>query len=239
MKNKLEREAPQLDVKVAERILMNVFESEGVTPSTVPLEVLAEYALYRKDKYGFQKSLVLAVMLVFVVLPMFFLTPTLTVTKISDDSERIPIYSIAVDSFLPVSRVQAVINGKNTAVYSTGEHLYEVEPFQNGELEVSVTLWNKQSATVTTPVEGIDIDTPYVVGNRTEKGYLYLTVADDGSGIDYESIYSMNSEGFKDEPVSYDAESGTVVFTIPRQPVNIFITDMKGNTLQLVISIKE
>lgn len=239
MKNHLEREAPQLDMKVAEQILMNVFEADGRQPSQVPLEVLTQYALYRKDKYGFQKSLVLAVMLVFVILPMFFFTPTLSISKISDDSERIPVYSLNVDSFLPVSRVHAEIDGRNTAVYSTGEHLYEVEPFQNGELKVTVTLWNKQSASLSLTVDDIDTKTPYVVGNRTENGYLYLEIADDDSGVNFDTIYSLTAEGFKDEPVSCDPETGTVVFTIPKQPVNIFIDDFKGNTLQLVISIRE
>jgi len=238
MKSEFERNVPALSQEMASQILANVFEAGEREPSKVPLEVLSSYVVYRKDRYGLQKTILMIVMLLFCTLPLFFYLPEVSVTRITDDSAAYPIYEMKVDTILPVLRVKALVNGRNTAVYETGEETYQIQPSENGDMDLEITLWNRQSIALTENVDGIDVKAPYLVSDNSDNGLLHLFVCDDGSGIDYASIYAETETGFRFEPIETDAQTGEIIFEMPKSSVNVFIKDYKDNTLQLVVTIR-
>ena len=86
-------------------------------------------------------------------------------------------------------------------------------------------------------VSGIDNESPYLVSNETVGDFLHLKVADDGLGIDYDKIYAETLSGTVIKPYSIKKSTGEIIFEIPDESMNIYIPDVKENTLQLVITI--
>ena len=111
----------------------------------------------------------------------------------------------------------------------------------NGTMTITVVLSNHQYAVETVEVTGIDRTSPVLVSNELKDRQLLLYLQDEegGSGIDYEHIYAADGNGEKILPVSWDEETGCVVFDYPSASLNIFVPDYAGNTLQLILTLKQ
>lgn len=64
---------------------------------------------------------------------------------------------------------------------------------------------------------------------------LHLT----GSMIDYTSIYAIDEENEKVYPTSYDVRSGEVDFRYNNESWNIYIPDLNGSQLHLLLTPKD
>ena len=228
---------PELSNDAANKLLENIFDACQQEPNSIPLNKLALYSEYRRERYGLQKFIIIAVMIVFLALPLCFISPDVTIERLSGPDEKIPIYQIRVKSDLPISRVSASVDDHGFPVYESGDRLYTVQPTENGELKVKVTLANRQYSVVSLDVDDIDYTTPILVGNAHVDDMLVLDVEDGGAGIDWNGIYAETLSGKTMAPLSYDEEAGEVIFEFPEESVNIFIPDFKENVLQLVLSI--
>lgn len=122
---------PELDEKAASQMLGNIFDACEVEPTSVPLTVLTSYSNYRKERFLFQKILLVVILL--------------------------------FDSFIPVSRIKATINGLNVAVYETADRTYSIEPTVNGTMTVTVTLKNRQYASTVCEVTDVDTKSPMFI----------------------------------------------------------------------------
>ena len=111
----------------------------------------------------------------------------------------------------------------------------------NGTMTITVGLSNHQYAVETVEVTGIDRTSPVLVSNELKDRQLLLYLQDEegGSGIDYEHIYAADGTGEQLRPVSWDEETGCVVFDYPAASLNIFVPDYAGNTLQLILTLKQ
>lgn len=230
---------PTLDPQTAEEILKEVFKLSGKEPNPTPLEVLVSYRDYRQERYALQKHILDFVLLLFFLLPLLFLLPVFSLTPDVDAEPGRPVYSLKVRTFLPITRVTAVIDGYNISVYETDNRTYSIEPTRNGNLTVTVTLANNQYMTREVRVEDVDREAPKLISTRQEHGSLYLSVTDNASGIYYEGIYALNAEGQRTLPLSWDADTGCIEFLCPRATMDIYIPDECGNQLQLVVSITQ
>ena len=230
---------PVLDDKVAGQMLENILEACHMDSNTVPLEVLSSYSNYRKERYALQKTFLVAVMLLFCMLPLLFLAPDFTVTELTASASE-PVYELRVDGlFPPVSRVTASIDGTPVPVYETDARVYSLEPTRNGTMTITVEFPNRQYRTQTLEVTGIDRTAPVLLSSESRDGLLYLYPDDgDGIGVDYEQIFALTGDGTRVLPVSWDETAGSVVFSYPDEALNIFIPDRAGNTLQLVLTLK-
>ena len=56
---------PQLDPETASRILEQTFEANEMEKNTIPLEVLASYSNYRRERFSLQRMLLIVIMLLF------------------------------------------------------------------------------------------------------------------------------------------------------------------------------
>ncbi len=229
---------PALDHEVVCQMLETIFEECGREPNTVPVEVLASYRNYRRERYAFQKVVLVIILLLFFMLPMLFMTPVCSISD-SDVSEKgQPIYHVSVNTFLPISRVTATIEGRNVPVYETGNCAFSIEPTLNGKMTVTVTLANKQYTVEEVMVNAVDRDPPQLTSNRKDKNFIYLYFSDADSGIDYENISIKNLDGEELDIASYNEETGCVKLAYPKESLNIFVPDVCGNQLQLVLTMK-
>lgn len=229
---------PQLDIDKASQILEQIFKANNVPPNTVPLEVLAAYSNYRKERFSLQRTILIIIMVLFLLLPFLFIAPFFSLEMVSDTNGLNPAYEIYVDTFMPVNRVTAVIDGHNLPVYEVATHKYSIEPTLNGTMEVSVTLVNHQTITKQIEIDNVDLEAPAVISNKIDSKNLYLYVSDSGSGVDYECVKGIGLSGKECPPASYDESTGQIIFAYPDESLNIYIPDHADNTLQIVLTVQ-
>lgn len=229
---------PELDEKTASQMLENIFDACEVEPNSVPLSVLTSYSNYRRERFLLQRALLVIIMLFFCLVPLLFITPDIQLSLKEESTNHKPAYELVVDTFIPVSRITATINGSNVPVYEVADKTYSIEPTLNGTMTVTVTLKNRQFSSVTSEVTGVDMDSPVVVSDQMKGDQIYLYLSDTASGIDYDNISAIDIEGKEVEIVSYDEENNYVVFDYPEKSLNIYIPDKAGNTLHLILTVK-
>lgn len=227
-----------LDMETATKILGNVFEQSEVEPNSIPLEVLTSYSSYRKERFSLQRTILAVIMVLFLLLPTLFIAPSFTIEEPEDSYNSAPVYQMTVDSMLPITRVTASINGHNIPVYEIDARKFSIEPSINGRMEVTITLFNHQSMTQYVNVGKVDTEAPVLVSNDTDSEMIYLNLSDTGSGINFDSIKAIDSQGNTITPNYIDESKGRVGFPYPADSMNVYVSDYADNTLQLVIYIK-
>lgn len=234
------KKAPEivLDQDIASKILENVFQDNQVEPNSIPLEVLTSYSSYRKERFALQRTILIIMMVLFLMLPFLFVAPSFSIDTNDKEYTSTPVYNVDVDSFMPISRITATIDGHNTPVYEVDAHKYSIEPSVNGKMKVTVTLINKQKTTRYVDVTCVDMEVPVLVSSRWDDENVYLTLSDTGSGINFSNITASDINGNTVSPVSTDASKGLIVFKYPTAPINVYIPDNAGNSLQLALSLK-
>lgn len=234
------KKAPEvmLDEDVASKILESVFEDNQVEPNSIPLEVLTAYSSYRKERFALQRSILVIMMVLFLMLPFLFIAPDFSIKADENKYTATPVYEVEVDSFMPISRVTATIDGRNIPVYEMDAHKYSIEPAINGRMKVTVTLLNRQQTTKYIEVTNVDVDVPVLISTNWDDKYLYLTLSDSDSGINFKEIKAIDTGGNSHNPVFYNESNGQVVFAYPKDSLNVYISDNAGNSLQLVVSLQ-
>ena len=177
------------------------------------------------------------VMVLFLLLPFLFIAPFFSISLKPDSAVNNPVYSVEVDTFMPVERITAAIEGRNIPVYEVASHVYSIEPTVNGKMEVAVTLVNRQTIVRHIDVMNVDLDTPDVLSNSFDEKHFYLRVSDSGSGVNFEKIRAVSLRGEETAPLSCDEASGQIVFAYPEETLNVYIPDNADNTLQLVLTV--
>ncbi len=229
---------PQLDIETAGKILEQAFAANGAEPNTTPLDILTAYSNYRRERFTLQRSVLIVVMTLFLLLPFLFIAPDFTLTPKSEARPANPIYSLEVNTFMLVERITATIDGHSLPVYEVDSHVYSIEPTRNGRMEVTVTLVNHQTLTQYIDVDSVDLDAPTVVSNSTEDGLVHLYLSDPGSGVNYEAIRATSADGQEVLPLSYDEEAGCVTFLYPDSSLNVYIPDHADNALHLILTVQ-
>ncbi len=230
---------PKLDMANASKILENVFKENQVEPNSVPLELLTSYSNYRKERFFLQRMLLVVIMLLFFMLPFLFIPSSFSITETTKNEKGFPTYTLHTLSKLPVRRISATINGQPMPVSETDTHIYSIIPTVNGKMTVTVTLINNQISSKTIEVKTKDSQAPTLLSSSSDDSHVYLYLSDTESGIDYDHIVGIDLNGKTISPISIDRTTGCVAFLNPDTIQNIYIPDLAGNKLQLVIRIKQ
>ena len=221
----------------AAHILESVFEACGCEPNNLPMETLSSYAVYRKERFSLQRGILTAALIVFLMIPAMFILPSVSVT-VDDAGERgLPVYTVSVDSLLPVGKVNASLHSHNLPVYEASAKEYTIEPTRNGTLTIEIQLVNRQSASSKQEVTSVDAEGPVLDSNDIQDDIVVLKVHDPGIGVDYRAVYAIGQSGNIYYPISADEEGG-IVFEYPDEPWDIYIPDHIGNTLHLAVKLK-
>lgn len=217
-------------------ILDAVFNACGEEGNTVPMETISSYAVYRKERFTLQRVIAAMALLVFMMLPLLFVLPSYTVTVEDTGIRGLPVYTVKVDSFLPVGRVLASIKDHYLPVYEAGAREFTVEPTRNGSMDISVELVNKQVTSSEHDVTSVDAEGPKLVESETYTDGFMLRVSDAGIGVDYRDVYAVSASGEVYYPVTASEEEG-IIFTYPDEAWDIYIPDHIGNTLHLSVKL--
>ena len=230
------RDASELTTLETSEILDAVFSACGEEGNTVPMETISSYAVYRKERFTLQRSILAMALLVFMMLPMLFVLPSYSVSVEESGHRGLPVYTVKVESLLPVGRVLASIKDHALPVYQAGRKSFTVEPTRNGDLDISVELVNSQSVSSEYDVTAVDAEGPQLVESKTFKDGFLLRVSDAGIGVDYREVYAVSASGEVHYPVTANEEEG-IRFDYPDEAWDVYIPDHIGNTLHLSVKL--
>ncbi len=230
---------PELTPQELSAVLSRVFEKSGHHSNTVPVDLLGSYAVYRKERFHLQKRVLAGLLVIFLLIPLLFITPGFDVVQSSAAGERgLPVYEIKVRSMLPLNSVTAKIRKRSLPVYEAGARQFTVEPTRNGNLTIEVTLFNLQKTQETLEVSDVDSHGPVLVSSETTQDTVTLYVADEGIGVDYREIYAAGASGESYSPLRIDEAEGIVEFAYPQENWDVYIPDHIGNTLHLSFELE-
>lgn len=229
---------PTLSQEAAGQMLSNVFEACDFEANRVPLEVLQSYSHYRRERNILQKAIIVLVVLLFLMLPILFITANVEISWVEDTPPGSPIVQVTAKSIVPVESIVATMGDYTLEVYQVSEGIYRIHPSANGTLLVTVTLANKQFTQHTVEVLGVDVEPPLLVGSELVGDELEIFFHDEISTINYETIYAVDSKGKVVYPLGHNEDAVSVTFAYPEDYLNIFVSDHCGNTLQLVLTTK-
>lgn len=227
-----------LDEKKASEIMNSALSRCNMDPCPVPLKDLASYSAYRSEKHLLQTSILIVVLCMFLMLPLLFIRPSLTLTQEEDVPLGKVSYIAEVSSLVPFSSIHASIDEYSMPIYELSRGRYRIEPTINGELRVKATAFNDQFTEISTTVAGVDRTPPYLAKDGIIDGMLRLYIKDDGCGIDADSIYAVYDNGSRVDDIVYDTANGILSFSDPGSSVNIYVADNAGNELHMVLTKK-
>lgn len=236
MTNKInDNSIPELSIEDMTQILDRVFEACQIKPVQVPLESVVSYTKYRMERFSIQKTAALIAFVIFLLVPALFIAPRFSIAGV-DSPNGAETVQIRLDNLAPVRSITAVIGDVSMPVHDEGNHIYTVQPAKNGAMYITVTLFNGQQNTQEYNVIGADNTAPVLTDYSVKDGKLTLIVDDgDGLGINFDGVCA-NAANDSLEPVSYDSDTGEIIFELPEDDITVVIPDMAGNILQLTIS---
>ena len=223
----------------ASEILEAVFDDCGRKPNTIPMEALASYATYRRERFSLQRGVLIGVMALFLMLPLLFLLPHCDVRAEETGIRGLPVYTIEVKSLLPVGRVTAEMKTHALPVYEAAARKFTVEPTRNGNMTITVELINHQGISWDETVTQVDAEGPKLLDSRVGEESFDLIVSDEGIGVNFNGVYAVGKGGAVYEPVRIDRESGTITFPYPQEDWDVYIPDHIGNKLHLQLTLED
>lgn len=223
---------PVLSSEHAEQILFDVFDSCGFEKNTVPLDVLLSYANYRKEKYTLQKTAIIFVLFLFMLLPLLFVTAEILIAVNFEKENSNPQYKVTVAPFIPVDSISVKMNGRTVPIYEVNSHEFVISPTDSGEMSITVTLFNKQTSTDIVSVVDVDTTPPTLVSVDTEDEVVTVIVEDKDSGVDLEGISAQDVDGNAVE-WKYDEETASIILDYPSSVVTVSVPDKRGNVLTI------
>ena len=230
---------PKLDALTATRLLEDVFEEVGAAPNLLPVEALAGYPEFERQRFLPQRVLLIVILILWLLIPIFFITPKYDITQVSTNDQNLPVYTVEIQSLLPIRNVEAILNGTDLPLYAKDSKTYAVEPNQNGTMEIRVTAVNNQTAVRSVDVVAVDDVGTKLISTEVTGQKVLLRMAENGTGVSYNNIYAIGRTSKEIiQPTTYNRETGTIAFDLPKEKWDVYIPDERGNALHLSVEIK-
>lgn len=82
-----------------------------------------------------------------------------------------------------------------------------------------------------------DADIPTVSQFGVDDSCLYIYLDDEGSGVDWNSVYAEDAAKNRIMPLKVDAEAGMAVFGLPTGDLTLHVADLAGNSAVSAIRV--
>jgi hypothetical protein len=102
----------------------------------------------------------------------------------------------------------------------------------------AVPIFIRSCGKTTGSVQNVEITRPVHIGDWKDGTSLVIQLESGTYPIDWNGIYALKSDGTKITPLSLSESDGTAAFPMDQGPLNIYVPDIKGNVLQLLLSEK-
>lgn len=135
-------------------------------------------------------------------------------------------------SILPIKDFSASLEGEDVKLIKDKEKgHYTAILDNNGTLSVKVKAINGMQNSIHIPINLLDSTTPKILSESEGFGYVELCITDNQSGIDYSSIYGVDSDGVKVLPSDIDEATGEIMIPMSTDTLTVYISDIAGNQL--------
>lgn len=159
-------------------------------------------------------------------------TPHLTL-EIGDTSDYLTTEAtFTIRSWFPTRSISVNLDGETLELGDPVKHTYTIPIYKNGLLEASVTNINGMVAAEFVQVNILDDVPPTIEDAQVADGVLKLTFTDSQSGIDFDTIYAVNSAGEQLVPLTVDRSTNTLSFEMDPAGLNVYAQDKAGNQVQ-------
>ncbi|MEY8337707.1 hypothetical protein AALB16_06690 [Lachnospiraceae bacterium 62-35] len=166
---------------------------------------------------------------------LFFLVTTRPKFEISVGETKdyqSTVVTITQKSLLPVKEMTTAMEGEDIELQKVGSRQYAVSVRKNGALEVTMKGLNGMSRTIFEHINILDDAPPAVNDSSIEEGILTVFFEDSQSGLDYQSIYAINSMNEQLYPISIDKVTNSVTFSMDSAGLIVHASDLSGNETQ-------
>ncbi len=146
--------------------------------------------------------------------------------------------SFKVSSLIPLKSVTATIEGQEVPLEKTGSS-YKCSLTNNGNLTVTAVAINSMTKSTNIQINLLDEANPVIDEDSVVlgAGYLEFEVSDTQSGIDWDSIYAVDSLGNNLKPTDVNKTTGKVTFSMAADSITVYVSDLAKNQAQANFSI--
>lgn len=145
--------------------------------------------------------------------------------------------TISIDSFFPTKSIEIYMDQEPIVFTKESSRTYLAVIENNGVLESTVTNLNGMATTVFETINILD-DIPPTLENvgidedDSDQNIVTISVTDSQSGVNYDSIYGVDVDGTRIEPINIDKSGSTVSFSMDTTSLSVFVQDNAGNESQ-------
>lgn len=156
-------------------------------------------------------------------------TPDMSVT-VSDTHDYLSTeVVVTVNSKFPSGEPTATLDGEPLELVKGKKRTYTATVYKNGSVEANVKNVNGMTATAFEQVNVLDDNAPTMENTSVSDGILTLTVTDSQSGINFDSIYALNSANERVEPLTVNRSANTLTYEMDSKGLHVFAQDKAGN----------
>lgn len=145
---------------------------------------------------------------------------------------------VDIDSFLPLKDVSASLEGVPIELIKENGK-YHASVTSNGVLEISARSINGMKQVAHEQINLLDETGPSIDENDVVlgAGYVEFTVVDDQAGVNWDSIYAVDSDGNNLKPTEVNRSTGHVTFSFGASALTVYVTDLADNQISANFSL--
>lgn len=136
-------------------------------------------------------------------------------------------FQVKIKSVFPKKDFHVTIDQEPIELEQDGK-VYSGVVNHNGTLEVSLTNINGMNKTVYENISSIDDEPPIITQDDSETGYVSVYIEDTQSGVDFDSLYGVDSDGNVISPSTLDEGDGWAVFYYDTPSIDVHVFDKAG-----------
>lgn len=140
--------------------------------------------------------------------------------------------TVTIHSWFPTKSVKFSMDGVELKAEKGKKRTYTLPISKNGAIEVEVVNLNGMSNTVFEHVNILDDNPPTIENAAILDGVVTLTLSDSQSGVNFDSIYAMDSKNEKIMPLTVDRATNTLSFDMDSAGLHVYAQDKAGNEVQ-------
>ena len=155
--------------------------------------------------------------------------PAMSITVADTNDYLSTEITVAVTSKFPSGEPTVTLDGEPLELVKGKNRTYKTTVYKNGSIEANVKNMNGMTATVFEHVSVLDDNPPSMENTSVTDGVLTLTVTDSQSGINFDSIYALDSSNERVEPLTVNRSTNTISYEMDPAGLQVFAMDRAGN----------
>lgn len=175
-----------------------------------------------------------------IILALVVAKPTIEAAEPDTRDYDTASFTFSVKSLLPLKSVTALLGGDEVPIEKDG-NTYSISVESNGNVQLKAVSMNGMTAITNVQINLLDETAPVIDENSANlgTGYLEFTVSDDQSGVDFSSIYAIDSDGNHLKPTNIDQATGSIMFAMPTDSLTVYVKDNAGNEMSASFNVSQ